>query len=44
MTIGDMDELGGLIADALSPETDPRDVAPRVTRFRAGFSGVHFTA
>lgn len=40
----DMDELASLIAAGLAPETDPAGVATRVTQWRSGFSGVHFTA
>jgi glycine hydroxymethyltransferase len=44
MTAGDMDELASLVADALSPRDDLAGVGARVTAFRGGFSGVHFTA
>ena len=40
----DMDDLAALIAAGLSLDVDPADVAPRVTRWRSRFSGVHFTA
>ena len=40
----DMPDLADLVADALSPRTDPTTVAPRVTQWRSAFSGVHFTA
>ncbi len=40
----DMPDLADLVADALSPRTDPATVAPRVTQWRSAFSGVHFTA
>lgn len=43
-TPGDMDDLASLVAEALSLDADPADVAGRVTRWRSRFSGVHHTA
>lgn len=39
-----MSELGALIAAGLDPAADPAVQAVEVTRWRAQFSGVHFTA
>lgn len=44
MTTADMAVLAGLIADGLARQSDPAQVAAQVTQWRAGFSGVHFTA
>jgi glycine hydroxymethyltransferase len=40
----DMDELASLVAEGLSEDVDSDALASRVTRWRSGFSGVHFTA
>jgi glycine hydroxymethyltransferase len=40
----DMHHLASLIADGLDPDCDRVALAHRVTRWRAQFSGVHFTA
>jgi glycine hydroxymethyltransferase len=39
----DMHDLASLIADGLDPDCDHIELAPRVTQWRAQFSGVHFT-
>ena len=44
MKPADMAELATLIADGLDPDVDPARTAERVTRWRQGFGGVHFTA
>ncbi|WP_197319929.1 serine hydroxymethyltransferase [Saccharomonospora sp. NB11] len=44
MRVGDMADLARLVVDALDSETDPATVAPRVSRWRAQFTGVHYTA
>jgi glycine hydroxymethyltransferase len=44
MKPADMDDLASLIADGLAAQADLAGVADRVTRWRARFSGVHFTA
>jgi glycine hydroxymethyltransferase len=44
MGVAHMDELADLLSDALAPVSDPAAVGTRVTGFRQGFSGVHFTA
>jgi glycine hydroxymethyltransferase len=44
MEPNDMDELAGLIADALATGADLARVATDVTRWRSRFSGVHFIA
>ncbi|MCO5994253.1 serine hydroxymethyltransferase [Actinoallomurus rhizosphaericola] len=44
MTEADMPVLASFIARGLDPDTEPETVAAEVTAWRAGFSGVHFTA
>lgn len=44
MKPGDMGDLASLIADGLTTQGDLTAVATRLTQWRAGFSGVHFTA
>ncbi|MEO7070923.1 MAG: aminotransferase class I/II-fold pyridoxal phosphate-dependent enzyme [Nostocoides sp.] len=44
MVPDDMAALAGFIAAGLTPGTDLAAVAAEVTRWRSGFSGVHFTA
>jgi glycine hydroxymethyltransferase len=39
----DMPQLASMIADGLNPHCDHAALAPRVTQWRAQFSGVHFT-
>ncbi|MBE1565301.1 serine hydroxymethyltransferase [Nonomuraea africana] len=43
MQESDMPVLASFIARGLDPAVDPATVAPDVTAWRAGFSGVHFT-
>jgi glycine hydroxymethyltransferase len=43
MKPADMAVLGSLVADGLDPQVDPAQVAARVTEWRAGFSGIHYT-
>ena len=44
MKPADMAELAGLIADGLDPDVDAGRTAAQVTRWRSGFTGVHYTA
>lgn len=44
MKPADMTTLGSLIADGLDPDADPARVAAQVTEWRAGFTGIHYTA
>ncbi|MGV9301786.1 aminotransferase class I/II-fold pyridoxal phosphate-dependent enzyme [Nonomuraea sp. NPDC003727] len=43
MTEEDMPVLAAFVARSLDPSVDPATVAPEVTQWRRGFSGVHFT-
>ncbi|MEU7898392.1 aminotransferase class I/II-fold pyridoxal phosphate-dependent enzyme [Nonomuraea sp. NPDC049152] len=43
MTENDMPALAAFVARSLDPSVDPATVAPEVTEWRRGFSGVHFT-
>ncbi|GAA2894272.1 serine hydroxymethyltransferase [Streptosporangium fragile] len=44
MTEADMPVLASFVARGLDGSVDPATVAPEVTEWRRGFSGVHFTA